>query len=73
MAAFLKARGHTGATLSELYEVVKTSAGPVADTSVRAALYKRLVGAKSKYRPMFERFSVGQETRYRLLRQPSEF
>lgn len=73
IAAFLKVRGHTGATLSELYEIVRTSTGPVADTSIRSVLYKRLIGAKSRYRPMFERFSMGEETRYRLLGQTRDF
>lgn len=68
IAACLKGTGTDGATLAEIYAAVHAAIGDYKDTSVRSVLYKRLPGAKSNYRPMFERFSKNGETRYRLLK-----
>lgn len=70
ITGLLSARGGTGATLGEIYAAVKAEIGQgTPDASIRSVVYKRLVTAKSLYRPRFERFVSGGETRYRLCRE----
>jgi hypothetical protein len=68
ITGFLRKKGTEGATLQEIYAAVKAELGEsTLDSSIRSILYKRLVGADSKYVAAFERFVVGRETRYRLM------
>ncbi len=64
--AFLAKKGSTGATLREIYGAVRADLGErVLDSSIRSILYKRLVTAKTAYRPAFERLGAGSSVRYR--------
>ena len=65
---FLSKKGQRGATLAEIYAEVRCQLGAdVPDSSVRSVLYKRLPGAKGKYRSRFTRLSTPGGNRYRLL------
>ena len=69
--AFLATTGEQGATLPDMYAAVRADLGPqVRDTSIRSVLYMRLHGAKSKYKPRFERSRVEGKYRYTLFRLP---
>jgi hypothetical protein len=67
IVAFLTKAGEQGATVSEICAVVQMDlGGNTLDASVRAALYRRLVGAKKGYRPYFDRYIINDKFRYRL-------
>ncbi len=71
--AFLATTGEAGATLPDIYAAVRADLGPqVRDTSIRSVLYMRLHGAKSKYKPRFERARVAGKYRYKLFRLPMD-
>ena len=68
MVTFLATTGERGATLQEIYAAVNADLGKdVLHTSIRAILYRRLDGAKSKYIKRFQRSIVHGNYRYRLL------
>lgn len=69
VCSFLEPRGNGGATLKEIYLYVHSRHdNRVLNNSIQGSIFRRLPNAKSKYKPMFERVSVGDEIRYRLLR-----
>jgi hypothetical protein len=59
--------GSSGASLTDIYGAVREKVGEVPSASIRAALYNRLPGVKSGYRPRFERIVIEGRSRYRLL------
>lgn len=70
MVDFLRSRGRAGASPQEIYEAVqKRLREEVPVSSVYSVLYARIKGANSDYRPVFERFQVGKQNRYRLLKR----
>jgi hypothetical protein len=68
---FLATKDEQGATLAEIYAAVHADLGDnIIDTSIRSILYKRLAGAKGKYKPYFERRIVNGKYQYKLLDFP---
>lgn len=66
---FLREQGVRGATAGEIRNAVWEELGDeVPVSSIYSVLYARIPGAKGDFKPYFERFSTGEQNKYRLLR-----